>query len=97
MKEKKSTPEKDGSGARKETLEKITEQEREEYYRERRRQRKLLRQRQVRRRKMMILGATAVISLVVVVGAVRGITGFVAGRISEADKAETANQEQAEN
>ena len=66
-----------------------TEEERDEYFREQRRKRKLRRQKQERRRKLMILGATAAVSLVVVVGAVRGITEFVGSRISSSDKTET--------
>ena len=66
-----------------------TEEERDEYFREQRRKRKLRRQKQERRRKLMILGATAAVSLVVIIGAVRGITGFVGSRINSSDKTET--------
>ena len=90
MKEKKSTPDKERpkvqkTGTVKRTEERKTEAEREDYYQERRRQRRIKRQRQVRRRKMMVLGATAVISLVVVFGAVRGIAGFVTSRVGSAE------------
>ena len=52
----------------------MTEEERDEYFREMRRERRLRRQKRERRKKLAVLGATAVISLVVVVGAVSGIT-----------------------
>ena len=45
--------------------------------RERRRQRRLRRQKRERRKKLMILGATGIITLVVVAGAVNGIAGFI--------------------
>ena len=45
--------------------------------RERRRQRRLRRQKRERRKKIMILGATGIITLVVVAGAVNGIAGFI--------------------
>ena len=45
--------------------------------RERRRQRRLRRQKRERRKKLMILGATVIITLVVVAGAVNGIAGFI--------------------
>lgn len=45
--------------------------------RERRRLRRLRRQKRERRKKLMILGATGIITLVVVAGAVNGIAGFI--------------------
>ena len=63
-------------------LEAMTEEERDEYFREMRRERRLRRQKRERRKKLAVLGATAVISLVVVVGAVSGITRFVIAKSS---------------
>lgn len=72
----------------KETENKNTDTDRESGYtdmtddidrelRERRRQRRLRRQKRERRKKLMILGATGIITLVVVAGAVNGIAGFI--------------------
>ena len=58
-------------------LEAMTEEERDDYFRELRRERRLRRQKRERWKKLAVLGATAVISFVVVVGAVSGITRFV--------------------
>ena len=44
---------------------------------ERRRQRRLRRRKRERRKKLMVLGATGIITIVVVAGAVNGITGFI--------------------
>ena len=67
-------------GQEEKDLELMTEEERDQYFaelREKRKQRKLRQKRNARRKKIAVLGATAVVSLVVVVGAVNGITQFV--------------------
>ena len=60
--------------------------------RERRRQRRLRRQKRERRKKIMILGATGIITLVVVAGAVNGIAGFI--RHSSTQSASSAKETQ---
>ena len=81
-------------------LEAMTEEERDEYFREMRRERRLRRQKRERRKKLAVLGATAVISLVVVVGAVSGITRFVitkssgSGIVSNKMKTKKAGEKQ---
>ena len=60
--------------------------------RERRRQRRLRRQKRERRKKLMILGATGIITLVVVAGAVKGIAGFI--RHSSTQSASSAKETQ---
>lgn len=81
-------------------LEAMTEEERDEYFREMRRERRLRRQKRERRKKLAVLGATAVISLVVVVGAVSGITRFVitkssgSGIVSNKDENKKAGEKQ---
>lgn len=63
----------------------MTEEERDQYFdelREKRKQRKIRQKRNERRRKLAVLGATAVISLVVVAGAVNGITKFIITKTS---------------
>ena len=60
--------------------------------RERRRQRRLRRQKRERRKKLMILGATGIITLVVVAGAVNGIAGFI--RHSSTQSASSAKETQ---
>ena len=83
-------------------LEAMTEEERDEYFREMRRERRLRRQKRERRKKLAVLGATAVISLVVVVGAVSGITRFVitkssgSGIVSNKDENKKGGGEAAE-
>ena len=60
--------------------------------RERRLQRRLRRQKRERRKKIMILGATGIITLVVVAGAVNGIAGFI--RHSSTQSASSAKETQ---
>lgn len=63
----------------------MTEEERDQYFdelREKRKQRKIRQKRNERRRKLAVLGATAAISLVVVAGAVNGITKFIITKTS---------------
>ena len=71
--------------------------------RERRRQRRLRRQKRERRKKLMILGATGIITLVVVAGAVNGIAGFIrhsstqsASSVKETQKKEDSQEVPAE-
>lgn len=64
----------------------MTEEERDKYFdelRRKRREKRLKQQKKQRQRKLVVLGATAVISLAVVVGAVRGITQFIITKTSE--------------
>ena len=63
--------------------------------RERCRQRRLRRQKKERRKKLMVLGATGIITIVVVAGAVNGIAGFIRhGNTQSASSTKEAQNEE---
>lgn len=89
MKEKDGSTEQRRPRIKEDELKNKTEEERDEYFREQRRKRRLRRQQQERRRKLIILGATAAVSLFVIIGAARGIAGFISSRVGSSGKTET--------
>ena len=77
----------------------MTEEERDQYFaelREKRRQRKLRQKRNARRKKIAVLGAAAVVSLVVVVGAVNGIAQFVLTKTSGKEASQDQKKDEKE-
>lgn len=89
MKEKDGSTEQRRPPIREDELKNKTEEERDEYFRELRRKRRIRRQRQERRKKLIILSATAAVSLFVIIGAARGIAGFISSRVGSSAKTET--------
>lgn len=67
-------------------LKSMTEEERDQYFdelRRKRREKRMKKQKQERRKKLAVLGATAVISVFVLAGSVRGIAGYFITKTTE--------------
>ena len=64
--------------------------------REARRRRRLLQRKRERRKKLMILAGTAVVSVAVIAGGIRGITGFISSRNNDSAQKTTADNKNAE-